>query len=102
MVLKWKDKRDVLMLSTLHDHATDDAGKPLVVVDYNSGKSFVDISDQMASYCPFIRKTSKWYMRIFFHVICQMAVVNAWSIHNMYFNTKMSLTDLKKASFVPG
>jgi hypothetical protein len=96
VVLKWKDKRDVLMLSTHHDHATDDAGKPFIVTDYNTGKSFVDVSDQMASYCPYIRKTTKWYLRIFFHVISQIAVVNAWSIHNMYYGTKMSLTDFKK------
>ena len=97
LVLKWKDKRDVLMLSTLHDNATDNTGKPLVVCDYNSGKSFVDISDQMTSYCPYIRKTSKWYLRIFFHVTCQMAVVNAWNIYNMYLCTKMSLVDFKKS-----
>lgn len=35
LVLKWRDKRDVLMLSTLHDHATDNAGKPLVVGSYS-------------------------------------------------------------------
>jgi hypothetical protein len=97
LVLKWKDRRDVLMLSTLHDDTTDDTGKPLVVGDYNTGKSFVDMSDQMASYCPYIRKTSKWYLRIFFHVICQVAVVNAWNIYNMRSSTKMRLTDFKKS-----
>jgi hypothetical protein len=51
----------------------------------------------MASYCPYIRKTSKWYMRIFFHVVCQIAVVNAWNIYNAYFGTKMSLTDFRKS-----
>src|ERR1700724_2640865 len=55
------------------------------------------MSDQMASYSPYIRKTSKWYIRIFFHVVCQIAVVNAWNIYNMYFGTKMGLADFKKS-----
>ena len=97
LVLKWKDKRDVLMLSTCHDNKTDDLGKPLVVKDYNIGKCFIDMSDQMAAYCPYIRKTTKWYIRVFFHVICQIAAVNAWHVYNAYFKTNISYIDFKKS-----
>ena len=68
-IIKWKDERDILMLSTFHDASTSDNGKPIVVEDYNQAKLFVDTSDQMASYTPFIRKTCKWYIRLFFHLL---------------------------------
>lgn len=55
-MLKWRDKRDILMISTKHDSAVSDVQirgktvqKPKVVVDYNIGKSSIDLSDQMSS-----------------------------------------------------
>lgn len=80
LALKWRDKRDVLMLSTVHDAAVNDEGKPLVVVDYNADKTFIDISDQMASYSPFIRKTTKWYLRIFYTPSARLQ----WSMHGTF------------------
>ncbi|EYC08312.1 hypothetical protein Y032_0066g3692 [Ancylostoma ceylanicum] len=41
-VLKWRDRRDVLMLSTTHDDSRVGQGKPKVVEDYNKAKLFVD------------------------------------------------------------
>ena len=67
-ILKWKDKRDDLLLSTKHSNeimVMQKRGniviKLTVIVDYNEGKSYVDISDQMASYCSPLRKSVKWY-----------------------------------------
>ena len=59
LLLKWKDKRDIFMLSTKHDGVLSRNGKPQVVEDYNKVKGFVDLSDQMAAYTPFVRRTSK-------------------------------------------
>ncbi|XP_050303751.1 piggyBac transposable element-derived protein 4-like [Anthonomus grandis grandis] len=66
VVLKWKDKRDVIMLSTKHDDSTvtlakkdREVIKPKVIVDYNQGKAFIDLSDQMSAYAPVLRRTSK-------------------------------------------
>ena len=81
MVLKWKDKRDIIMLSTRHDAELNANSKPKVIDDYNVGKMFVDISDQMCSYSPFIRKTSKWYIRLLFHIITQTMMINAWTLY---------------------
>ena len=64
--MKSRDKRDIFVISIKHDDSLSQNGKPNIVHDYNSGKMFVDISDQMASYTPFLRKTTKWYIRIFF------------------------------------
>ncbi|KAJ8927653.1 hypothetical protein NQ314_019855 [Rhamnusium bicolor] len=47
-VLKWKNKRDVLILSTKQCIETTNIGqhqKPVSIIDYNSTKSFIDVSD---------------------------------------------------------
>ena len=61
-LIKWKDKRDVLMISTKPSHSTTliDSGrtnkanqrimKPSVVPDYNKGKQGIDLSDQLSTY----------------------------------------------------
>ena len=65
MVLKWLDKKEVLVIFIVHNDARAGNGKPAVVLDYNQGKSFVDLSDQMHSYQAFERKPYKLYIRIF-------------------------------------
>ena len=50
MVLKWKDKRDVTVLSTIHDNSMVktvsrrglETEKPKVIVDYNANMGGVD------------------------------------------------------------
>ena len=93
-VLKWRDKHDILMLSTMHDGTRSENDKPKVVNDYNQIKLFVDTSDQMASYSPFVRKTTKWYIRLFFHLITQTAMVNAWRLYNDNIK-RIKLVDFK-------
>lgn len=51
--------------------------KPEVVLDYNRGKSFIDVSDQMAAYDPPLRKSLKWYRKVVFDLILNTSVVNA-------------------------
>ena len=94
--MKWRDKRDVLMLSTMHDDAIVENDKPKVIVDYNEGKTYIDISDQMGSYCPYARKTMKRYLRLFFHIITQNAVVNAWHLFQVHNETKIKIVDFKR------
>ncbi|VDL68950.1 unnamed protein product [Nippostrongylus brasiliensis] len=95
MVMKWKDKREIFMLSTSHDNSFNDKGKPTVVEKYNQMKAFVDLSDQMAAYTPFVRKTTKWYIRLFFHLLTQTAVINAWFLYCKIKSTKSRLNDFK-------
>ncbi|XP_044764485.1 piggyBac transposable element-derived protein 4-like [Coccinella septempunctata] len=70
-IMKWRDKRDVLLLSTKHIDSLVEVNihgekkyKPKAVIDYNKGKSSIDISDQMASYNSAIRRTMKWYRKV--------------------------------------
>ena len=52
MVLKWNDKKDVVMLSTFHDDNTNKIEdqnirkiKPIVCCDYNNTMGGVNLSD---------------------------------------------------------
>lgn len=104
VVLKWRDKRDVLMLSTKHDdslvrfvHRGQEKSKPAVVMEYNQGKAFIDLSDQMAAYAPYVRRTVKWYKRVAFHLLTSTTVVNALHLYNKVNNKKISIIKFKEA-----
>jgi len=74
VVAKWHDKRDVAMLSTKHGIEMIDTGKrnrnnvsilkPKIIIDYNSGKAGIDLSDQLSSYSSPIRKSIRWYHKV--------------------------------------
>lgn len=103
MVLKWKDKRDLLMISTKHDASCIDVPKrgliqrkPKVVMDYNDGKSFIDRNDQMGSYASPLRKSMKWYRKIAFDVILTTSVVNALSLFQTVTSKRVTVTDFKE------
>jgi len=88
MALKWHDKKEVTMLSTVHDGATVKVMKyggkkviPLVIQDYNKSMGAVDQADQMLSAYPMERKRRKvWYKKFFRHLLNQ-AVHNSYAIH---------------------
>ena len=99
LAIKWKDVRDVLLLTTAHEDVFVEAPlsrgahskiKPAVVLDYNKYKTGVDRSDQMLSYYTFSRKTVKWWKKLFFHLF-DLAVVNAHILHNKSREEKMPL-----------
>ena len=84
MVLKWKDKKDVLMLSTFQNDNTNKIEdqntrkiKPIVCCDYNSTMGGVDVSDSFLSSYPSTRKRLKKYYQKQFRHILDMAVLNA-------------------------
>ena len=77
---RYLDKHDVYMLSMIHpapvsvldktDRATNMAfTKPACIVEYCKKMGGVDLSDQIGSYFSCLRKTSKWYMKLFFHLL---------------------------------
>ena len=77
LVLKWRDRRDVLVLSTKHTPAMQDVlvrvpggcvvkSKLITVQEYNDYMSGVDKSDQLLQYYSMNRKTVKWWKKLFF------------------------------------
>lgn len=70
-VLKWRDKRDVCILSTYHGKEMSSTFeripklKPNMILGcYNQRKKGIDVADQMASYNSLIRKTIMWYKKV--------------------------------------
>lgn len=73
--MKWKDKRDVLTISSEFPHSMIEIeknrsiNKPISVIKYNEHMSGIDRQDQMTLYYPFERKTIRWYKKIGIHCI---------------------------------
>lgn len=92
-VIKWHDKRSVIMLTTSPTQSSTlvDSGrknrrnelvrKPQPVLDYNKAKKGVDYSDQMASYNTSLRKTIKWYKKAVVEILTGTAKVNSWIVY---------------------
>ena len=94
MVLGWQDKRQVLMLSTYHDAATEtvqqrtrsgvqEIVKPTVIVNYTRRMGAVDRADHYCASYGFMRKSLKWWRKVFFWLL-EVAVVNSYILfkHN--------------------
>lgn len=79
--LRWKDKRDVYMLSSMHHPAEQTASKeirkPKIVADYNMNMGYVDLSDRMANSYSVERRTMKWTKKLFFHLL-DITVLNSF------------------------
>jgi hypothetical protein len=98
-LIKWKDKRDVLMISTKPSHSATvvDTGKtnklnecimkPQVILDYNEGRQGTDLSDQLSTYHACLRRSIKWYKKVAFELIFGTAVVNSYLIYKENYAT---------------
>lgn len=104
VILKWRDKRDILLITTKHSDQIIEIQKrdtiikkPLVVEDYNTGKSYIDRSDQMSSYSSPLKKTIKWYKKVAFDILLSTATVNALSLFKSVTNNKsITITTFKE------
>lgn len=101
-VLKWKDKRDVLVLSTKHSVGFVEitkrgnvVRKPTIVLDYNKAKGGVDLADQMASYSTPLRKSIRWYKKIAFDMLLNIAVINSHVLYQSVNKKKIKITDFR-------
>lgn len=94
-VTNYRDKRNVLMISTEHPADLVDyrnkqgrvVQKPTVILEYNRHMKGVDKKDQMLSYYPSLTKTTRWYKKVIYHVMHVM-LLNA----NMMFNEHKRLS----------
>lgn len=104
MVLKWKDKRDIFMLSTKHSAEMVEVrkknyvcDKPVIVVDYNKGKCGVDVSDQMIAYSTPHRRTLKWYIKLALELLLNTSVSNTLILYKLATRTKIKVPDFRMA-----
>jgi len=104
VILKWRDKRDILLITTKHTDQIIEIQKrdkiikkPLVVEDYNTGKSYIDRSDQMSSYSTPLKKTIKWYKKVAFDILLSTSTVNALSLFkSVTKNKSITITTFKE------
>lgn len=105
MIFKWMDKREVYMLTTIHDFQMVRTGKqdrrtnqekvkPNVVIEYSKFMGGVDKSDMEMSFSESTRKTIKWYRKFFFHLL-DICVHNAHVIHQKKTKKSTHLSDFK-------
>lgn len=102
MVLKWRDRRGVLMISTKHSNTIEEVMtkrgiklKPKVVIDYNRGKGYIDLCDQMGSYSSCLRRGVKWYRKVAIDIICNTSLLNAFSIYKEVTGNYKTITHFK-------
>lgn len=106
VVMKWKDKRDVMMLSSKHGLSQSSVGqnkrtkeeimKPDSIIEYNSAKQGIDLSDQMTSYYDPLRKTVRWYHKLAFSFLLGIAVSNARLLYNAIRTKKMAILQFRQ------
>lgn len=100
LVMKWRDKRDVFMLSTIHKPRMIKTGKtdwknhepivkPECVVDYNKNKDAVDKVDMRISFIQCLRKTIKWYKKFFFHLL-DTSTLNSYTLFKFRHGSNVS------------
>jgi len=86
MALRWKDKKDVCVMSTVHNAASTvvktkggkDVQKPNAVLDYNHTMGGVDKADQELTFYPVMRKQQKRYYKKIFRHLLEQCLWNAY------------------------
>jgi len=115
VVLKWRDTRDVRILSTKHapimvpstkknrsirtvspSQQTPATLKPLAVVEYNARKCGIDYSDQIVSYATTIRKGIKWYRKLGIQLLLGISVVNALTVYKIATKKDVNIRRFRK------
>ena len=93
VALWWRDRRDVLALTTMHNTSASMVMKrpkgsrdkqplpcPTAIIDYNQYMGGVDLMDQHLSYYSMTaRRTLKWWKKVFWRLV-DISVVNSWII----------------------
>lgn len=103
LALKWKDKRDVYMLSTCHtanftstkkkDSRTQQAVQtPSCIADYTKNMGAVDNQDKIVTNLESVGKCLKWYKKYFFHLL-DVSIWNAFCLLRMKKNEKYSMAE---------
>ena len=97
LAMRWRDKRDVGMLTTVHTASIVDTNKkhhetgqpirkPECIDSYNKNMGAVDKTDMQISFTECTRKTRKWYRKLFFHLV-DLCLYNAYVLYKVNTNS---------------
>lgn len=106
LALKWRDRRDVHMLSTMHGAELAEAEKvdwktgekkkkPKCVLEHNQKMGLVDKVDIQLSLSESIRKTMKWNKKFFFHLL-DLSLRNAYILFCENAASTITFADFKR------
>jgi len=98
LAIKWHDKRDVMLLSTMHtnefapsDKVNHNTGKnvfkPITILDYKENMGSIDWTDMMLSSTETVIKSIKWYKKTF-SIYLTYPVLNAPILYNQLTQNK--------------
>lgn len=68
--------------------------KPVCVQDYNENMGAIDLVDMQSSFTECIRKTIKWYKKLFFHMV-DVASINAFHLYKTQNSKNIQLRDFR-------
>jgi len=68
--------------------------KPVAVMHYNESMGPIDKTDMLLSSVECVRRTIKWYKKLFFHLI-DLSLLNAYSAYKTCTGLKISLADFQ-------
>ena len=99
LAVKWRDKRDVTVLTSIHsanevitnkkNYKGDAVIKPEAIFLYNRYMSGVDLSDQYLESYGFLRRTVKWWRKLFIHLF-NMLILNGYVLNKKFGKSQMS------------
>ena len=84
VVLVYRAKREVRLLTNITGNQTDAQGKPLIIESYNKWSRGVDKSNQRVSYYNFQRKSKKWWRTVAISLI-ETTLVNCYQLYKMKY-----------------
>lgn len=104
MIGKWRDKREVLYISTefcnemveTHNKRGVLKEKPRPIAEYNKYMGGIDRMDQMMAYYPCVRKTLRWYKKLGIHMF-QLLFYNAFILYTKYSGKRLSYYNFRLA-----
>lgn len=105
LALKWFDKREVTMLSTIdepkmvytgktHYETNEPIQKPASGQEYNQNRGIVDKSDMQISAVECVRKPIKWYQKLFLHLL-DITVLNSYILHKQKSRKSIQFSDFE-------
>ena len=77
------------MLTTKKDSHGNRLPKPQIIFEYTKNMSGVDLSNQYMAFHMSMRKSMKWWRKLFFHIM-NMILLNAYILNTKFGKTKLS------------